>query len=446
MPDTPAAKKTINGWALYDWANSAYSLVIVSTVFPVYYLAITSNGARGDRVEFFGHSFINTALSNYALAFAYLVIALLSPFLSSMADYRGNKKRFMQFFCYLGSLACCGLFFFRADTLEWGIICFVLAAIGYCGSIVFYNAYLPEIAPPGLQDKVSARGFAYGYVGSVLLEVICLVFILEPHWFGVTDPGFAPRLSFLLTGLWWLGIAQVTFRRLPAPSGRREGKHGILMQGFRELQKVWRELKGQPLLKRFLLAFFFYSMGVQTVMLVAAFFAEKTLRLGTAQLIGTILVIQLVAIAGAWLMAALSGRIGNIRVLLLVVLLWVGICVGAFFVADATQFYLLAALVGLVMGGIQSLSRSTYSKFLPPTRDTASYFSFFDVTEKIAIVIGMFSFGFMEDITGNIRNSILPLIGFFIAGFIMLLWMRRALSKRPVREALQQAAGDTAPA
>jgi UMF1 family MFS transporter len=434
MPDTLSAKKTINGWAFYDWANSAYSLVIVSTVFPVYYLAVTRNGATGDRVEFFGHSFINTALSNYALAFAYLVIAVLSPFLSSIADYRGNKKRFMQFFCYLGSLACCGLFFFDAHTIQWGIICFVLAAIGYCGSIVFYNAYLPEIAPPGLQDKVSARGFAFGYVGSVLLELICLVFILAPQLFGITDPGLPARLSFLLTGLWWLGFAQITFRRLPRTAARREDKGRILGHGLRELQKVWRELKGQPLLKRFLCAFFFYSMGVQTVMLVAAFFAEKTLHLGTPQLIGTILVIQLVAIAGAWLMAVLSGKIGNIPVLLMVVLLWVGICVGAFFVADAFQFYLLAALVGLVMGGIQSLSRSTYSKFLPPTRDTASYFSFFDVTEKIAIVIGMFSFGFMEDVTGNIRNSILPLIGFFVAGLIMLVWMRRALRRRSARQ------------
>jgi UMF1 family MFS transporter len=436
MSHTLSVKKTINGWAFYDWANSAYSLVIVSTDFPVYYLAVTRNGATGDRVEFFGHSFINTALSNYALAFAYLVIALLSPFLSSIADYRGNKKRFMQFFCYLGSLACCGLFFFDAHTIEWGIICFVLAAIGYCGSIVFYNAYLPEIAPADRQDKVSARGFAFGYIGSVLLEIICLVFILAPKLFGITDGGLPARLSFLLTGLWWLGFAQITFRRLPKTSLRRENNGGmILSHGLRELQKVWRELKGQPLLKRFLSAFFFYSMGVQTVMLVAAFFAEKTLHLGTPQLIGTILVIQLVAILGAWLMAVLSGKIGNIPVLLMVVLLWVGICGGAFFVADAFQFYLLAALVGLVMGGIQSLSRSTYSKFLPPTRDTASYFSFFDVTEKIAIVIGMFSFGFMEDMTGNIRNSILPLIGFFVLGFILLLWMRRASRRRPAAQA-----------
>lgn len=423
-------KKVVNGWAMYDWANSAYNLVITSTVFPFYYTAITHTAENGDKVHFFGYTVINTALSNYAIAFAYLLIALLSPFLSSIADYRGNKKRFMQFFCYLGSAACCGLYFFKLQTLEWGIICFVLAAIGYCGSIVFYNAFLPEIAPENLQDRVSARGFAYGYVGSVLLQIICLVFILKPDWFGITDASFGPRLSFLLTGIWWFGFAQVTFRRLPAGTLRHKEKKHLFVHGFRELQKVWRELKAQPLLKRFLGAFFFYSMGVQTVMLVAAFFAEKALNLTAGQLIGTILVIQLVAILGAWGMARLSGRFGNIRVLQLVVIVWVGICVAAYFVQNATQFYFLAALVGLVMGGIQSLSRSTYSRFLPETKDTASYFSFFDVTEKVAIVIGMFSFGFMEEWTGNIRNSVLPLIGFFALGFVMLIFMQAAGTKR----------------
>lgn len=433
-------RKLINGWAMYDWANSAYNLVITSTIFPFYYTAITHTADHGDRVTFFGSSFINTALSNYAIAFAYLLIALLSPVLSSMADYRGNKKRFMQFFCYLGSLACCGLFFFKQNTLEWGIICFVLAAIGYCGSIVFYNAYLPEIAPDHLQDKVSARGFAYGYVGSVLLQIICLVFILKPDLFGFTDSTFAPRLSFLLTGIWWLGFAQITFRRLPRPVLRHREKRKLLSHGFGELRQVWRELGQQPLLRRFLGAFFFYSMGVQTVMLVAAFFAEKTLHLTASQLIGTILVIQLVAILGAWLMATLSGRAGNIKVLQVVVLIWVAICVAAYYVQTVWQFYLLAALVGLVMGGIQSLSRSTYSRYLPPTKDTASYFSFFDVTEKVAIVIGMFSFAFMEQWTGNIRNSVLPLIGFFVLGLVMLVWMQRAGGKTRRAEDRPQAA------
>lgn len=417
---------------MYDWANSAYNLVITSTIFPFYYSAITSNPKTGDMVNFFGFRLINTALSNYAIAFAYLVIACLSPVLSSMADYRGNKKLYMQLFCYLGGLSCCGLFFFNIKTLDYGILLFILAAIGYCGSIVFYNSYLPEIAPESEQDRVSAKGFAYGYIGSVLLQLVCFIFIFFPKFLGITDASFGPRFSFLLTGLWWMGFAQITFTHLPKSTIRHGNSSSLLIKGFLELRKVWVEVQKQPILKRFLSAFFFYSMGVQTVMLVASYFAEKTLHLNSTQLIGTILMIQLVAIAGAWIMAWFSDRWGNIRVLLAVVLIWVAICISAYYVESANQFYFLAGMVGLVMGGIQSLSRSTYSKFMPDTQDTASYFSFYDVTEKIAIVIGMFMFGFVEEITGSIRNSVIPLILFFAGGFLALLYCKKALDNDQV--------------
>lgn len=418
-------KKVHNSWAMYDWANSAYNLVITSTIFPAYYTAITTVSKDGevinDKVTFFGRSFTNTALFDYALAAAYLVIALVSPILSSIADYRGNKKRFMQLFCYLGSAACCGLYFFRSDTLELGIICFAVAAIGYCGSIVFYNAYLPEIALEEERDRLSAKGFAYGYIGSVLLQLICFVFVLKPELFGITDGTFAPRLSFLLVGIWWFVFAQIPFRRLPKGQPLvQHAEHNILANGFHELKKVWNQVKQMPVLKSYLGAFFFYSMGVQTVMLAATVFGSKELKLGTDQLITTILIIQLVAIAGAYLMARLSGRFGNLNVLLGVLLIWVGVCIAAYFTTSATQFYIVATIVGLVMGGVQSLSRSTYSKLMPLTKDTASFFSFYDVTEKIAIVIGMFSFGFIEELTGTMRNSIVALIAFFVLGIVIL--------------------------
>jgi len=204
-------KKVIRAWAMFDWANSAYNLVITSTIFPAYFTAITTTEANGDKVTFFGRSFVNTALSNYALAFAYLVIVLISPLLSSIADYRGNKKIYMQLFTWFGAIACCLLFFFKLETLELGIICFALAAIGYAGGFVFYNSYLPEIATEDQQDAVSAKGFSYGYVGSVLLQVICLLFVLKPDWFGIVDESFPPRLSFLLVGLWWIVFAQIPF-------------------------------------------------------------------------------------------------------------------------------------------------------------------------------------------------------------------------------------------
>lgn len=428
MEQRPTAKKLHRAWSMYDWANSAYNLVITSTIFPAYYIAITTTGPgkEEDYVSFFGWKVINSALMSYALAFAYLIIAFLSPVLSSIADYKGNKRRFMQLFCYLGAAACCGLFFFERGRVELGIILSIVAAVGYCGSLVFYNAYLPEIAAPEDQDRVSAQGFSYGYVGSVLLQIICLVFV-----FSMDDGSLSARISFLLVGLWWFGFSQITFRALPDRQGaEKHPGHSLLSNGFHELRKVGRQIKQMPLLKTFLAAFFFYSMGVQTVMLAAAEFGKKEVYktvdgkrvpLETADLIVTILLIQLVAIGGAQLMAAASKKVGNIRVLIATVLLWIAICVLAYYTHSVTQFYLLAVLVGLVMGGIQSLSRSTYSKLIPETNDTTSFFSFYDVAEKVAIVIGMFSFGFIEHITGDMRNSIFALTVFFVIGLVFLL-------------------------
>jgi len=439
-----ATKKLINGWAMYDWANSAYNLVITSTIFPAYYVAITAATRAGEKsyVYFFGRRFINTALQDYALAAVFVVVAFTSPVLSSIADYKRNKKSWMKAFCYIGSAACIALFWFTKDSsvitqseLEFGIIAFAIAALGFWGSLVFYNSYLPDIAEPQDHDRVSAKGYALGYVGSVLLQLICFVIILKPTWFGFSETGTtAVRLSFLLTGLWWLGFAQITFRVLPTTSKtERKLKKNILMNGFHELSLVWQQLKQMPSLRRFLLSFFLYSMGVQTVMLVAAGFGAKEIfpdPKDQPKLLATIIIIQLVAMVGAWLMSRLSKRIGNWWVITLAVIVWIGICVGAYLVKTQTMFYILAAIVGLVMGGIQSMSRSTYSKLMPETQDTTSFFSFYDVTEKIALVIGIFIFGFVEEQSGSMRNSALALGSFFIASIVALVYTKPAYEKR----------------
>ncbi len=416
-------KRTIRAWAFFDWANSAYNLVITSTIFPAYYVAITANKGNNNHVTFFGHSFVNTALSDYTLAAAYLIIALLLPILTSIADYKGNKKIFMKFFTWMGAISCGMLYFFKFDTLEISMIFFGLAAIGYCGGFVFYNSYLPEIATLDMQDKVSAKGFTYGYIGSVILQLICFAFVLKPEWFGIVDKSFPARLSFLLVGIWWIGFAYIPFTVLPKGSpNAKSHTHDILRGGFIELGKVWQQVKNMPVLKRYLPAFFFYSMGVQTIMLVATSFGAKELKMETSSLIQIILIIQLVAIGGATLMSRLSDKFGNIKVLAWVVVSWIGVCISAYFTTTSLQFYILAIVVGLVMGGIQSLSRSTYSKLIPQDiTDSASFFSFYDVTEKIAIVGGMFSFGLVDDITNSMRNSALVLCVYFIAGLILLL-------------------------
>lgn len=419
-----ASKKVINGWAMYDWANSVYNLVITTTFFPAYYAAITGLKNFPDGIYFLGRHFVNTELKDYVLAFGFLIVAVMSPILSSMADYKGNKKNFMRFFCYMGAASCCMMFFFDKNHVPLGLMCFMFAGIGFYGSQVFYNSYLPEIAAETDQDRVSAKGYTFGYIGSVLMQMIGFALVIL-----MPDNPMPLKITFLLVGVWWVSFAQITFNRLPISSiSERKAKHHVLVNGFKELKIVWNQLKSMPVLKRYLTAFFFYSMGVQTVMLVAIDFGIKELKLADQKLIITAVIIQLVAIVGAIGMSKLSARFGNINVLIFTVLLWIGVCITGYFISTEIHFYIIASLVGLVMGGIQSLSRSTYSKFMPETKDTASFFSFYDVTEKLAIVIGLFTFGFIEGIS-SIRQSILSLVVFFILGFVWLLLTASKLKK-----------------
>jgi len=422
-----ASKKVINGWAMYDWANSVYNLVITTTFFPAYYAFVTSTSKFPDGIHFLGRHYVNTELKNYALASGFLIIAFLSPILSSIADYKGNKKNFMRFFCYMGALSCCLLFFFDENHVTLGLMSFMFAGIGFYGSQVFYNSYLPEIAAEQDRDRISARGYSFGYIGSVIMQMIGFGLVVL-----LNDERLALTITFLLVGLWWVSFAQVTFSRLPiSPASERKTKKHALVNGFHELQKVWNQVKHMKELKRYLTAFFFYSMGVQTVMLVAIDFGIKELKLENTKLIITAVIIQIVAIGGAIGMSRLSALFGNIKVLSLTVCLWIAVCIAGYFMQTEVHFYFIASLVGLVMGGIQSLSRSTYSKLMPETKDTASFFSFYDVTEKIAIVIGLFSFGIIEGLTHNMRNSILVLIIFFVLGLLFLILTNRAQKNKP---------------
>lgn len=431
-----APKKVINAWAMYDWANSVYNLVITTTFFPIYFLEVTKRPewGNGEAVPFLGMTFINSSLYDYCISLAYLLVALSYPILTSIADTRGNKKKFLRFFCYMGAIGCSSLYFFEGELLWVGMAGLMLGAMGYAGGLVFYNAYLPEIAAPEDRDRVSARGFSFGYVGSVILQIVGFALVISM----AGKEAQASQITFLLVGIWWIAFAQITFRGLTDTPKPVQAGVNIWTAGFREIKKVYYEVKGLPVLKRFLRGFFFYSMGVQTVMIAATQFGSKTLELPSDKLIITVVIIQVVAILGAFVMSRLSAKFGNLPVLMGVVLLWIGMCFAAYFTAIHKEgggnaevpFYFLAAGVGLVMGGIQSLSRSTYSKLMPETKDTASYFSYYDFTEKIAIVIGVFVFGFVHELTaehGGIKNSILSLVIFF---FIGLLWLASARTKQ----------------
>ncbi|MDI1234757.1 MAG: MFS transporter [bacterium] len=442
-------KKVTNAWCMYDWANSVYPLTITSAIFPIYWNSQTEAG-----VDLFGMHLSNSVLYTYCLSFSFLVIALVNPILSGIADIAGNKKAFMKAFVILGCLSCFGMSYFDSQHIWIGIVTFILGTIGFAGSLVFYNAYLPEIATEEHFDRLSAKGFSLGYIGGVILLIFNLALILYPELLfnvsaksnqfmtnGMTSEealkaaknfysGSASRLSFITVGVWWYLFSLIPFKYLPKSKVK---DHSIsITKGYKELRKVYAEVKKNEAIKKYLGAFFFYSMGVQTVMYVAAIFGDKELKLPTENLIMTILIIQLVAVLGAWLFSRLSNKVGNINALLVSVIIWVGVCIGAYFVNTINSFYLLATVVGSIMGGIQSLSRSTYAKLIPTsTHDTASYFSFYEFTEKVAIVLGTFSFGFIEfaiyKLTGetSMRYSVLSLMVFFIIGAILLNGIRK---------------------
>jgi MFS transporter, UMF1 family len=418
-------RKLVNAWIFYDWANSVFPLVITAAIFPPFYEEVTKQADGSDLVYFWGLIIKNSVLYSYSFSFSFLITAFLSPLLSGIADYSGNKKTYMRFFVLLGSLSCIILFFFDGSNIPLGLLGIILGNIGFNGSLVFYNAYLKEIVTEDELDKVSAKGYSVGYFGGFILLVMNLALIMNADKLGIESKVLPYQLSFLSVGIWWFLFSQYTFYHLPKNKGNSHEKGNYILNGFREINKVFKQLKHQAVIRKFLVGFFFYSMGVQTVLYMASFFGAKVLNVSTQGLIISILLIQLVAMLGAQVFARLSLKFGNIKALLIALAFWVITCVTAYFIYKPEGFYLLAAMVGLVMGGIQSLSRSTYSKLIPKqTTDTASYFSFYEFSEKIAIVLGIAAYGLIEDISGSMRNSILMLILFFVAGFIALSFVK----------------------
>ena len=438
-------KKTQNAWAFYDWANSVYPLVITTAIFPIFFNAVTTEKVNGvtvsDKVTWFGREFVNTEIYSYIIAASLIVVSILSPVLSGIADYSGKKKVFMKMFCYLGSISCALLYFFNKEHLELSFMALFFASIGYWNSIVFYNAFLPEVAKPEDQDKLSAKGYSLGYIGSVILLVLILGIVM-----GISDS--FTRYSFIIVGIWWLGFAQITFRRLPENNNGRKSEGKLWKKGFQELKQVQKQVSGLKGLRRYLFAFFVFSMAVQTIMTMAQFFGMKEVfswseasvggmgmfpvlmvketGLSTAQLIIAIILVQLIAIPGAVVFSSGSKRFGNVTMLAIALLSWIAVCIFAFAIVDTPlEFYIAAGWIGFMMGGTQSLSRSTYSKMLPDTKDTASFFSYYDVLEKIGMVIGMLAFGYIEGVTGSMRNSVLSLIVFFALGLVLLLMVPR---------------------
>jgi MFS transporter, UMF1 family len=426
-------KKVIRGWIMYDWANSVYQLTITTAIFPLYYNSVTGSG-KDSVVSFFGAEVVNTVLYSWAIAAAYIILAFGSPFFSSIADYTGRRKTFMKVFTWIGAFSCGMLFFFTGQNIELGIIAFALGTLGYGGSIVYYNSFLPVIAEPKDQDSISARGYSMGYLGGVILLLFNLLMIMKPELFGIPQGSTLPaRISFITVFLWWIGFSQITFQRLPKYTyQKRTPGANVLTNGYKELRMVFNQVRRSYQLSVYLTGFFFMMAGLLSVMFMASLYGKKLLGLDDNVLIPTVLLIQLVGMLGAWLFARLSGWFGNLKALLISMIGWVLICVGAYFITGALGFITVAFFVGIVMGGTQSLARSTYSKMLPETTDHTSFFSFYDVLEKLATVVGTFSFGIIEQLTGSMRYSVLTIGLFFITGLIFMLLLFRNKSGKQI--------------
>lgn len=433
------SKRMLNAWAFYDWANSVYSLVISSAVFPIFYGALFRL-YEVESVVVFGLELERGPLISYLSSAAFVVIAIATPLVSGIADYLGNKKFFLQFFCYLGALCCIGLYWFSLDHIYLSLLFYFGGLVGSWMSIAIYNSYLPDIAFKEQQDRISARGFSLGYIGSVLLLVFNLAMVLKPNLFGIESTDSQPaemiamRYSFISVGLWWIVFSQYTFLYMPIGNRKQGSRKEVFLGGFNELKKVGREIKKLSFLKRYLVAFFIYSMAVQTILLIAAYFGEQEIDWGgdterTIGLIVSILLIQLIAIVGSVITGRLAERFNNISLLMIINAVWFLLCIYAYFVNSPIQFFIAAGFVGLVMGSIQTLSRSTYSQNLPDTDDTTSYFSVYEVAEKIGIVIGTFIFGYIAQLTGSMRSAALFLGIFFLIGAMLLSRLRKSIPR-----------------
>ena len=408
-------KKVIRAWALFDWANSAYSLVISTAIFPIYFLAVAP-----DKINILGASLSDSSVYSYSISLAYILIALMAPMLGGIADAGSKRLSFLKLFTTIGSIACMVLFFFSSEILVWlGTSAFIISTVGFAGSLIFYDAFLPSIATRDQYDIVSAKGYAYGYVGSVLLLVTILFISLKPTLFGIpADSALPYRIGFLLVGIWWIGWSQYTFKYLPQDKKRTLHKP-LLKDGYREIKSVFNELKHKPNLRAFLASFFFYSAGVNTVIYLATVFAEKELGFESSELILTVLILQLVAIIGALLFARVSKIRGSKYALVVMIIIWMAICFAAYFISSKPWFFVLAFFVGMVLGGIQSSSRASYTKLIENETEYNSYFSFYDLLFYLSIVFGTAVFAILDNITNNLRYGVLSLALFFVVALFI---------------------------
>ena len=428
----------LRAWAMYDWAASSMQTTIMVAVFPIYFVKVAGAGLAES-----GATQRLATVNTLAL----VIIAVLSPILGAMSDYRGTKKRLLALFMWIGVVAVLGMFFIGRGDLNLASILFVISLIGVAGSFVFYEALLPHVARPGEIDRVSTAGYALGYVGGGVLLALNLAWIQRPDWFGLpSGAGLSPsqatlpvRLAFLSVAVWWLIFSLPLFRRVPEPPASLEpdehrGENPIRM-AFVRLGETFRELRSYRQAFLMLLAFLIYNDGIQTIIKMATAYGTE-LGIGQSALIGAILLVQFVGIPCSFLFGMLASRIGAKQALFLGLLTYTAISVLGYFMKTATHFYILAALVGTVQGGTQALSRSLFASMIPQHK-SGEFFGFFSVFEKFAGIFGPLIFAGTIAATGSSRNAILSVILFFALGALLLRPLDVAEGQRAARAADQ---------
>ena len=404
--------RVINAWAMYDWANSAFAVVILTAVFPVYYRALAINAGRAPEDA--------TAYWAYTTSLSLLVVALIGPVLGAMADIVGGKTRFLGAALLLGVLGSTTLAFLGEDTFILGSVLFAIANLGFAGGNIFYEALLPHIARPYDFDRVSARGYAFGYLGGGLFLLFSLISILRPAWFWLPDREFAVRASFVGVAVWWLVFSIPLFRHIEDPrrASRPPISVRVITAGFQRLLGTLGQIHRYRQLALFLLAFWIYNDGISTIIKLAAAFGDE-IGLDHNQMLIALILTQFIGFPSSIGFGALAQSLGSKLSIFFGLGVYTLVSIAAFFMTSAVHFYILAVVVGLVQGGTQALSRSLFAMMVPKTR-SSEFFGFFSTGEKVAGIIGPAIFGLMGQLTGSSRWGMISVTLLFVAGAALL--------------------------
>lgn len=403
-------KKPVLSWMFYDFGNSAFATTIMAAVLPIFYYDVAAKGVKESlAISYWG----------YSQSIAVLIVAILAPILGAISDYSAAKKKFLMFFAFMGMIASVLLAFVGEGDYLLASGLLILGTIGFSGGNVFYDAFLPEVSDEKSIDRISAGGYAFGYIGGGILLAINLLMIMKSDWFGLPNGLVGTKLSFVSVGVWWFVFSIPLFKNIiEEKKVKQKREHSYVTIGFKKVGRTLREIPQFKQMLIFLLAFWLYNDGISTIIKMATIYG-RDIGIGSTDLIAALLITQFVGIPFAFFFGWLAGKITAKRALMLSLFVYLIIVILGYFMTSALHFYILAVCVGLVQGGAQSLSRSIFGRMVPADRH-AEFFGLYGVSSKFAAIFGPFVAAMVVQLTGQSRLGILSLIVFFIAGMILL--------------------------